>query len=69
MQLATSWRDKTRAALLQRPRGLTLAQIAIESGLPLYWLQALARNVSDDPGVCKIETLFNYLSAKESNVS
>lgn len=66
MKLVTSWRDQTRTALQNRPRNITLEQVATESGLPLAWLRAFARNVSDEPGVCRVQTLYEYLTKKDS---
>lgn len=62
MNVVTNWRDMTRDALIQRPRTLTLEQIEADTGISRAWLKAFSRGVSGDPGVCRIETLYVYLT-------
>lgn len=71
MSFATKWRDDTHIALLNRPRTLTLDRIAMDTGLSRDWLAHFSAGKSKDPGICKVETLFNYLNRiefKESDV-
>lgn len=61
--------EKTRQLLKERPRHITLALIAEETNLTSDWLETLLykKDKPDkifDPGVIKIETLYNYLSDK-----
>jgi len=52
----------TRDALINRPRSLTLQQIARDTGIQLHWLHSFSRGVSAEPGVCRVETLYMYLT-------
>lgn len=62
--------EKTLTLLENRPKGMTLLQIANDTGLTLYWLQSFLKNAKDsskdfDPGVNKIVTLYNHLNDKK----
>src|SRR5690606_30326752 len=42
-------------------RWVTLTQVAKETGLLISWLSAFNKNEIDDPGIKKVEKLYNYL--------
>lgn len=51
--------------LKERPKHITLALISEETGLQKCWLDSLLyskRKDEIDPGVRRIETLYNYLA-------
>lgn len=52
----------THELLRQRPRTLTLDKIAEDTGLTIYWLMHYSGNANCDPGVSKVETLYEYLT-------
>jgi len=59
-------REKTLTLLKERSSNIKLLDIAIATGLSFYWLQSFLKNGHDsDPGVDKVETLYNYLSPKK----
>ena len=60
----TSLRDKTRELLDNRSRKITLDDVAREAKLPRPWLKAFAEGRIDDPGVCRIQTLYEHLTGK-----
>lgn len=55
--------EETKRLLKQRPKNITLALIAEETGLKDDWLQSLLYK-DIDAGVKKVETLYNYLADK-----
>lgn len=52
---------ETQKMLKSVPRWVTLTQISKETDLQITWLSALARDAISDPGVKKIEKLYDYL--------
>ena len=64
----TRLRDKTLALVRAVPRSVTLQQIADEAGLPAAWLSAFARGEIDNPSVCRIERLWEYLTGRQLEV-
>jgi len=56
-----TWLDDTRARLQAAPRWLTLSQIATDTGLQVSWLSAFAGNKITDPGIQKVQALYDYL--------
>ena len=63
---------KLRAKVLElldnRPRTVTLKDIAEGSGLPEAWLKTFAAGKIADPSVNRVETLYTYLTGKPLNV-
>ncbi len=55
--------EQTIKLLKERPKHITLALIAEETNLTLPWLESILYK-EIDPGVSKIEELYNYLSNK-----
>jgi hypothetical protein len=55
---------ETRRLLKERPKNITLALIAEETELTSDWLESLLYKDKIDPGVKRIELLYNYLSGK-----
>ncbi len=68
MTKITTLRDTVRDQLINRPDGLTLKQIAKETGLKFGWLQSFLRSECENPGVVSVETLHVYLIKKGGNV-
>jgi len=57
--------EATQNLLLARPRSLTYEQIVAECpSLNLRWLSCLANGQIKDPGVNKIQCLYEYLARK-----
>ena len=54
--------EKTKQLLKERPKHITLSLIAEETKLTSDWLESLLYRKNFDPGVIKIETLYNYLA-------
>lgn len=54
----------TRDLFVTRPRTLTLAKIAEGTGLTLDWLRTFSQDRSDDYGVRKVQTLYDFLLAR-----
>jgi hypothetical protein len=62
--MTDSLRDRTRRLLIERPRHLTYQIIAAETALKPAWLEAFAQDKIPDPGVGKVEKLFDFLNGK-----
>lgn len=60
--METSLLERTKLLLL-KDKG-SWPTTAAETGLDREWMSKLAQGKIDDPGVNKIERLFNYLSQK-----
>lgn len=60
--ISTRLRDRTQQLLRERPRTTTLEMIADATGLSARWIQDFGNDRSPDPGVCKVETLYTYLT-------
>lgn len=61
----TTFRDHTRALLAQRPVTDTLDRIAEQTGLSRRWLTDFGSGTTEDAGVNKVQTLYEYLAKKE----
>jgi hypothetical protein len=59
---------RTRELLANRPRPLTYAHIAGDTGLTVRWLEAFAGGKMDDPSCAKVETLYEVLAGKKLDV-
>lgn len=59
---------KTQELLKNRPRTLTLEQVAVDTGLSIEWLGPFGREKIDDPSVRKVVTLYEYLSGRKLEV-
>lgn len=66
MRKITTLRDETRTMLNNRPAHLTIDEIAIKVDVSPQWLRLLARGKIDDPGVIKIQTLYQFLKNYKS---
>lgn len=60
--------DATLEALDNRPRKVTLAVIARDCQVSEPWLRSLIDGRIPNPGVCRIERLYTYLTKKEIKV-
>ena len=58
----------TMKALAERPRVLTYEVIAEECGVSARWLQQLVAGKIEDPGVCKVEAVYVFVTGKPLNV-
>jgi hypothetical protein len=58
-------RDETLKLLRARNRQQTFSAIAVNTKLPIRWIAEFSQGKTDDPGVCKVETLYRYLAGKE----
>ncbi len=58
--------ERTLELLKNRSKNITYALIEEETGLKQSWLESLnfKRNEGLDPGIRRIETLYNYLNEK-----
>jgi len=63
--MKNSLRDRTRRLLIYRSRSVTYEDIVAATGLKKSWLEKFAQDQIPDPGVEKIETLFNFFSGKK----
>ena len=54
--------EETERLLVALPRWVTLTQVSHDTGVKLSWLSAFASGKISDPGIKKIQTLYNYLS-------
>lgn len=59
---------RTREALAARPRIVTYEVIAEECGVSVRWIQQFASDTIADPGVHKVEALYNFLTGKELDI-
>jgi hypothetical protein len=53
----------TRTRALLRADRRALFEIATESGLPFYWLRKVHSGEINDPGVNRIQRLYEFLTA------
>ncbi len=58
----------TRELLRNRSRLVTYEAIGKETGLSVEWIADLAQERFKDPGVSKVEILYEYLSGKRLEV-
>jgi hypothetical protein len=61
-------RDVTLQLLNSRRRTLTLTKIAEETGLGVGFISTFSTGKTPNPGVCSVETLYEYLSGKKLDV-
>lgn len=61
-------RDKVLDLLANRPRNVTLKDIATGADVPEAWLKVFAAGRIADPSVNRVEVLYNYLNGKPLNV-
>ena len=65
---STRLRDRTLYLVQERPARIKLTRIARDTGLPLSWLSAFTRGEIDEPSVCRIECLYEYLTGKQLEI-
>lgn len=58
-------RAHVRSRLINRPRPITLAQVAKDTGLTTHWLETLIADKSPDCSVLKCEILYAYFEGKQ----
>ena len=58
-------RAHVRNRLINRPRPITLAQIAKDCDLTVGWLESLLADKSPDCSVAKCEMLYRYFEGKD----
>lgn len=63
-----SLHERTLHLLAHRPRNLTYEKIAEDIGINVFWIRAFARQKNDDPGVNKVQSLYEYLAGKSLDV-
>ena len=56
--------DRTLNLVRNRSRQITFRQIQTDTGLTVGWLEIFATGKMKDPGVCKVEALYVYLTGK-----
>ena len=56
-----NWHEETIKLLKACPREISLAHIALETGLHPNWLSEFNRGTIEDPGVNKVQKLHDYL--------
>lgn len=61
-------RDKVLELLENRPHRTTLKDIADGAGVKEPWLKRLAAGNIGEPGVCKIEAVYAFLTGKNIDV-
>ena len=54
--------ERTRELMRDRATHVTVDLISKRTGLSVGWLNKFSAEVAEDPGVNKVETLFNYFS-------
>lgn len=54
--------DETRRLLNKAPRHLSIKQIATEACLPYAWVTKFSTDKTWDPGVRKVQALYDYLN-------
>jgi hypothetical protein len=60
--------DKTLYLLRNRPRTITLADIARDTRIGMSWLRKYSEGNIPDPGARRLETLYVYLTGKPLDV-
>lgn len=65
---ASRLRDKVLELLDNRPRNVTLKDVAAGAGVKEAWLKRLVANDIPEPGVGKVEAVYTYLSGKPLDV-
>jgi hypothetical protein len=60
-KFATNWRNKVTELLRNRPLPITLEKIEEDTKIDKAWLKLLSRGAIDNPGINRMETLYNYL--------
>ena len=63
------FKDIVRGLLVNRRRTLTYEQIAKDTGLPFDFVLRYSQGKIDDPGVCRVETLYTYFTGKPFELS
>lgn len=58
----------SRTITLLRERNETLPHITEKTGIPFYWLRKFAGGEIDDPGVNRIQKLYEYLAGRKLEV-
>lgn len=61
----SSLREHVRLRLINRPRPVTLAEVARQTGLTTHWLETLIADKSPDCSVLKCEVLYAYFEGKQ----
>lgn len=59
--------ERTLYLVRNRPVTVTYAMIAAETGVSAHWLKMFASGNITDPGVNKIEKLYEYLNGSPLN--
>lgn len=57
--------SRTRQLLLERAKTQSMLDIHKETGLPFYWLRKVASGQIKDPGVNRIQQLYEHLSGDQ----
>lgn len=55
--------DQTLELLANRPKDLTLRQIAEGAKVDFEWLSKFSRELIDDPGVKKVQAVHDFMSS------
>lgn len=61
--------DRTYALLRERMATTSLQTISRESDLPYYWLNKISIGATKDPGVRRVQKLYEYLTGKPLELS
>lgn len=59
---------RTRELYVARPREVTQLKIAADTGLSIHWINQFAMQRDHEPGVNKVQTLYEYLAGKKLEV-
>lgn len=62
---SSALREHVRLRLINRPRPVTLAEVARDTGLTTHWLETLIADKSPDCSVLKCEVLYTYFEGKQ----
>lgn len=58
----SNWLEDTYRRLAEVPRWITLSQIAQDTGLQVSWVSAFAARKIEEPGIVKVQRLYEYLT-------
>ncbi len=66
--LPCNLRDRTVALVKTRPANLQLKDIAYATGVPLGWVKVFAQGRIVDPGVCRVQAIYEYMTQEKLNL-
>jgi predicted transcriptional regulator len=57
--------NETKRLVKKHRKELTVAQMADRSGVGRFWMQKFVQDIPPDPGVKKVQKVYDYLSRRD----